>query len=190
MNKRSEVVTLIKLYNEERLCNGPTSHLSDDDYADYLLSKLEEQGMQPPTRTYQKEIDQYFDSIHYKVVKDVTDNSWEPEDNEWFLKELGEIGQVVNSVVEKAHQDLQKLHKEADIQFQISRVLDLANDLDSLPIEAIKYEVDLLNNEKNIFIAIMGEDEYNKLNRVFRAKHIELENKMIDDLNDIQKRGW
>jgi hypothetical protein len=188
MNKRSEVVNLI-----ESLIAEENSGLDYSTRAHNLLGVLEEYvGMQPPSRTYQKEFEEYFESIHYKVVRDVTDNTWEPEDdNEWFLKELSKgINLVTGSIVRRAHEDFEKIKKESDIQFQIGRLLDLANDLDSLPIEAVKYEVDLLNNEKNIFIAIMGEDEYNKLNRVFRAKHVELESEMIDDLNDIQKRGW
>jgi hypothetical protein len=123
MNKRSEVVRLIMCYNNDRYGNGPLAHLNDEEYADYLLSKLEDFGMQPPSRVYQKEFEECFESIHYKVVRDVTDNTWEPED------ELLTIDEAIETTKEN-------------------------------------------------------------LNRVFRANHIELENKLIDDLNDVQKRGW
>lgn len=46
--KRSDMVSLIKLYIEEHQGNGAASHLNEDEFADYLLMKIEEQGMSPP----------------------------------------------------------------------------------------------------------------------------------------------
>ncbi|HUM41588.1 MAG TPA: hypothetical protein PKI14_01405 [Fervidobacterium sp.] len=46
--KRSEMVRLIETYFAERYGNGPLSYLDDGEFSDFLLTKIEEQGMLPP----------------------------------------------------------------------------------------------------------------------------------------------
>lgn len=46
--KRSEMVRLIEAYFAERYGNGPLSYLDDEEFSDFLLTKIEEQGMLPP----------------------------------------------------------------------------------------------------------------------------------------------
>lgn len=186
MTKRSEVQQKIaKLITDYFLTRSEVRREVCNQCANDVLDLIEEIGMLPPERSYQKEIDECFDSLHYKVVRDVTDNSWEPE-----RKDIDILISPISPKVQEAYDRYNQGLVNADIQKQITRLKELSNDLDSLPIEAIKEENTLLDNEKNIFISIMGEDEYKSLRRLFRAKHIELENQMIKDMNDIQKRGW
>ena len=47
---RNKMVDLITCYLNERENNGPLANITDNaDFANYLLTKIEEQGMKPPS---------------------------------------------------------------------------------------------------------------------------------------------
>ena len=65
--KRSKMVHLMMAYSAERYGNGPLSYMDDMEFHDYLLTKMEEQGVLPPLTKLS----------HLGMM----DNGWDAEDS-------------------------------------------------------------------------------------------------------------